>query len=227
MNGGVGADTLDGGAGLDTADYSTAGSGILVNLDSGFTSRGEAAGDTLISIENVTGSAFDDIIVGANDESNVLSGGAGNDTLFGLGGDDTFLFDSEFGNDTIEDFSEGDLLDVSALGILDLSQLSVTQEGANTIIRANIDGQLDAENSIVLTGVDAATIDAADFVFTLDDAGTGAVSSLVSFDGAGFDGPFSRADISAVDEQASLAEIALFDTDAFISNSGLFDFDLA
>ncbi|MEM7644361.1 MAG: esterase-like activity of phytase family protein, partial [Pseudomonadota bacterium] len=45
--------------------------------------------DTLIDIENITGSAFDDVLLGGAGD-NVLSGGAaGDDTLAGRGGDDT------------------------------------------------------------------------------------------------------------------------------------------
>ena len=45
-------------------------------------SGGHAEGDTLMGIENVIGSAFDDSIVG-DDRNNVLEGGAGDDTLMG------------------------------------------------------------------------------------------------------------------------------------------------
>ena len=41
---------------------------------------GSAQGDTLTSIENVTESNFDDILIG-DTGSNVLDGGAGNDTI--------------------------------------------------------------------------------------------------------------------------------------------------
>src|SRR5207248_7265334 len=51
--GGRGADVLDGGAGTDTAVYSGSSTGVTVNLATGADSGGEAAGDTLISIENL------------------------------------------------------------------------------------------------------------------------------------------------------------------------------
>ena len=62
--GGAGADTLGGGVGNDTADYSASALGVTVNLATGLGSGGDAQGDALVSIENVIGSAFNDVIVG-------------------------------------------------------------------------------------------------------------------------------------------------------------------
>lgn len=76
--GGFGNDTLNGGNGHDIADYSTAVGGIVANLGTGVVT-GAAGTDTLISIEEIIGSAFSD----------TLTGGAGNDVLRGGGGADT------------------------------------------------------------------------------------------------------------------------------------------
>jgi Ca2+-binding RTX toxin-like protein len=78
--GGAGADVLNGGDGSDTADYSASSAAVNVNLFTGIATGGDAQGDTLISIENVIGSAFDNVIAG-NAIANILSGGAGVDTL--------------------------------------------------------------------------------------------------------------------------------------------------
>lgn len=86
LEGGTGRDTLVGGAGRDLADYSRAVSAVTVDLVNGG-SRGEATGDSYASVEDVDGSAFDDVILG-DGGSNVLSGRAGNDDLRGRGGDD-------------------------------------------------------------------------------------------------------------------------------------------
>lgn len=75
-----GADTLDGGGGNDTVSYSASAAGVNVNLALNSFSGGDAQGDNLISIENITGSAFDDVIEG-NAGTNVLTGGAGIDTV--------------------------------------------------------------------------------------------------------------------------------------------------
>ena len=84
--GGTGADHLAGGAGLDTAHYAQAGAAVTVSLAAGIT-NGAAGGDTLLSIENVVGSAFDDLLQG-DAGANALSGLAGADRLYGGGGND-------------------------------------------------------------------------------------------------------------------------------------------
>ncbi len=94
-----GEDRLIGGAGTDTADYSSSTSGITVNLGAGSGSGGDAAGDTLTGIENVTGSAYNDSLTG-DGAANVLSGGAGNDTLAGGAGADSLTGGS--GTDTAD-----------------------------------------------------------------------------------------------------------------------------
>ncbi|MCS6622546.1 Ig-like domain-containing protein [Roseibacterium beibuensis] len=90
LRGGSGNDALVGGAGVDTADYSAAGAGVRVQLNTGLASDGDGGTDTLTDIENLTGSAFDDVLIG-NGVDSVLNGGLGSDTLVGLGGDDTLI----------------------------------------------------------------------------------------------------------------------------------------
>jgi Ca2+-binding RTX toxin-like protein len=85
--GGLGADSLDGGLGNDTADYSNSSAAVSINLVAGKQSGGDATGDTLSFVENVTGSAFDDKLVG-DQNGNVLIGGAGKDIINGGGGTD-------------------------------------------------------------------------------------------------------------------------------------------
>jgi Ca2+-binding RTX toxin-like protein len=100
LDGGDGDDTLDGGTGVDTASYASAELGVTVSLAvAGPQSTGGAGGDTLVSIENLAGSAFDDQLAGdaiANvlsglDGNDRLDGGAGNDTLLGGDGDDILI----------------------------------------------------------------------------------------------------------------------------------------
>ena len=91
LAGGVGADEIDGGAGVDEASYVSSNVGVTVNLslrDTKQVSYGHAAGDTLTGIENIRGSAHDDLLKG-DDVKNVIKGGAGNDRIYGQGGDDT------------------------------------------------------------------------------------------------------------------------------------------
>ena len=87
--GGGGDDTLEGGPGADTASYAGSPAAVAVNLISGLVSGGDAQGDTFDAIENLTGSAHNDALVGTNSGDNVLRGGDGNDTLDGGGGNDT------------------------------------------------------------------------------------------------------------------------------------------
>ncbi len=92
IDGGGGADRIDGGSGNNSVSYasSTSPAGVRVFLDSskGTNSGGDAAGDTLVNIQNLLGTKHDDLLVG-DDKANILDGGAGNDTLEGGGGADT------------------------------------------------------------------------------------------------------------------------------------------
>ena len=141
LQGGSGDDTLDGGPGMDmlyggevdgngrheddngakgdTADYSESMMGIEIDL-SATTSTGEpmptakggdAEGDMLYGIENITGTDYTDLLYG-DEEANYLKGGKGDDWddpetgrvteggLFGLGGKDTL--DGGSGNDWLD-----------------------------------------------------------------------------------------------------------------------------
>lgn len=111
----LGSDTITetAGNGTDTLDFANFGHGVSLDLASTATQRigSDITGYTLIStplglfrepvvttwlqlqfsdgqtLENVVGSAFDDVIKG-NDRNNHLTGRGGNDTLEGRGGDD-------------------------------------------------------------------------------------------------------------------------------------------
>jgi Ca2+-binding RTX toxin-like protein len=88
LRGGTGEDYLDGGAGIDTASWYTGSAGVVVSLDTGIGSGGEAQDDMLVSIENLSGSQGNDSLVG-DTGANVLQGWNGNDVLTGSGGKDT------------------------------------------------------------------------------------------------------------------------------------------
>lgn len=114
--GNLGADTLRGGAGLDSAGYMDAASRVVADLLDSSRNTGEAKGDVYISIEGLIGSAFNDTLTGdtrgnrldGGAGNDMLAGGLGNDTLVGLDGRDRFVFDTELDSrnnvDTIEDF---------------------------------------------------------------------------------------------------------------------------
>ena len=77
LSGGAGGDALDGGAGADTADYTTSTAAVTIDLQNGTASGGDAASDTLTSIENVTGSntaaAIRDTIYGDANANTILA----------------------------------------------------------------------------------------------------------------------------------------------------------
>ena len=92
LHGGPGGDTLQGGAGMDTASYaySKGAVDVTVNGAAAVNTGGDAAGDTLSSIENLRGSDFGDVLIGDRD-ANVLDGGPGNDVLKPGGGTDRLI----------------------------------------------------------------------------------------------------------------------------------------
>ena len=96
-----GADILDGGDGSDFAYYFLSGAGLTADLLYQDRNTGEAAGDRYISIENLAGSYYEDLLRGDN-TSNQLQGLAGDDMLAGESGDDTL-----FGNDGADTLSGG------------------------------------------------------------------------------------------------------------------------
>jgi Ca2+-binding RTX toxin-like protein len=121
LAGGLGNDTLNGGAGYDTASYANAAAAVTVSLAlTTAQDTGGAGSDTLVAIENLTGSAFADTLAGSS-SANVLSGGAGNDmldlsaggndTAQGGDGDDTIVFGASFtANDKIDGGAGNDVV---------------------------------------------------------------------------------------------------------------------
>jgi len=101
LQGGAGNDLLNGGSGLDFASYSTAASSVTVNL--AITTAQDTLGagtDTLIAIEGLLGSAFNDTLLGNNGRNEIRGGNGddiiegffGEDSLYGNDGNDTFRF---------------------------------------------------------------------------------------------------------------------------------------
>jgi VCBS repeat-containing protein len=138
---------LWGGDGSDTASYAFAATAVYadLNVQAGWVSGGNGTlvlNDTYNSIENLSGGAAADVLIG-DGNSNVLQGGAGADVLYGGGGADRFVYasasDSSLttGYDTIADFQTGvDTLDLSALHI-DASQVLIQSAGNSTVVYAD------------------------------------------------------------------------------------------
>ncbi len=111
LNGGAGNDVLNGGTGSDTASYTSATANVSVNLTlAGAQNTGGGGIDTLVSIENLTGSTFNDTLTG-NSGANVLDGRGGNDQLIGGAGNDRLLGGS--GNDVLNGGPGSDTADYS------------------------------------------------------------------------------------------------------------------
>lgn len=138
LDGGEGNDVLVGGAGADdlvggslvsemnTVSYANSAQGVRVDLrlTTAQQGKGDASGDILSDIQNLIGSKHHDVLIGGDPDSgtlasgdNVLDGGKGKDTLIGNGGQDTFVFSTGYGQDTIRDFTvtgdDHDVIDLS------------------------------------------------------------------------------------------------------------------
>ncbi|MBR0830454.1 VCBS domain-containing protein [Bradyrhizobium manausense] len=156
FDGGMGNDIIDGGGKSiastpfgDFSNYAGAMGGVVVNLVTGTAVGDLSVGtDTLINIDSINGTAFDDVITG-NANANLLRGFAGSDVIHGgdgndqieggqlsnpsLGGNDVLY--GEGGNDVIYGGSGNDLID-GGIGNDILTGLA----GADTFVFAVHDG---------------------------------------------------------------------------------------
>ena len=147
-----GDDQIDGQDGVDVASYRSTqmgplGVGVTVNL-ANFTASGLGIGtDQLFHIENIIGSAYNDVIrgdAGANRfqggaGADTLNGGAGHDRLSGGPGADSFIFNSgpvtalKANSDHITDFTAGEdhiLLGRSSAGPFATIAFGILNDGA-------------------------------------------------------------------------------------------------
>jgi Ca2+-binding RTX toxin-like protein len=99
LEGGPGNDTISGGGGPDKAAYVYAPSGVSVDLSVGGPRDTRGAGiDTIAGVELLTGSKYDDVLIGDGGD-NDLKGGDGNDVLDALAGADSLYGGA--GSDTL------------------------------------------------------------------------------------------------------------------------------
>lgn len=153
---GIGSDTIDGGFGADTVSFAGAyaGPGIQVTLGNLLsntlgTATGAGLNDTLISIENVVGSSYNDTITG-NQGNNILDAGAGGtDTLMGEGGNDT-LIAGLGGNNYIDGGTGLDTVVLSG----ESTQWSLTSSTGSQIIlsKTNFGQQITISNTVESIG---------------------------------------------------------------------------
>ncbi|MGB3513322.1 MAG: calcium-binding protein [Microcoleaceae cyanobacterium] len=148
--GGTGDDTLRGNQGDDTL-FGEADNDLLV---------GGGGQDSLLG-----GDGVDTLNGGGNND--ILDGGLGGDQLTGGAGADSFVLRSGDGNDSIEDFQPG--TDNLLLDGLDFSDLTVIQDGTDTVIRETAT----SEDLATLVGINAASLDSSNFMIPDGIFGTG------------------------------------------------------
>ena len=170
LSGGAGNDILDGGPGNDTASYVGAfplfsANAVVVSLAIAGPQDTLGAGtDTLISIENLQGSAFNDDLSG-DGHDNAIFGGDDNDTIRGQAGDDSLF--GQNGNDYIEGGDGNDVIDggtgfnnfagyrqASSFVVVDLGQQGVWQDtqGAGNDLITNVQSLFGSAFNDTLTG---------------------------------------------------------------------------
>ncbi|MEB3335062.1 MAG: M10 family metallopeptidase C-terminal domain-containing protein [Cyanobacteriota bacterium] len=94
---GNGGDYMDGGSGLDRAIYSRSPAAIIIDQMDGKVTGGDARNDTLVDIEEIVATNYNDFIrmdgadnaIWAGDGNDEIDGGSGGDRLYGEAGDDT------------------------------------------------------------------------------------------------------------------------------------------
>jgi len=178
LDGGAGADTFYGGAGADFAQGG-AGGDVLIgeagnddlrggddddSIDGGAdndTLRGEAGNDFIQGGDGDDfidgGSGTDDLRGGAGNDT--IIGGAGGDTMYGNAGSDVFRFAVGSGADAIVGWEDGlDRIDISTYAGATFANTVITQVGGDT--RVTFVGG----DSVLLIGINAATITIADFI---------------------------------------------------------------
>lgn len=146
-------DTLDGGVGRDTASYVGAVAGVVVTLAKLGTQQNTVSDglDTLVSIESLTGSDFNDTLSG-NTINNELRGGLGDDILYGGLGDD--VLNGGAGRDTASyvGATAGVVVTLAKLG----AQQNTASAGSDTLY--GIEHLVGSKFNDTLTGNIAANI---------------------------------------------------------------------
>ena len=195
----AGSDTFDGGLGVNTIDYSTGGlDSVVVNLT---TDRATSVGgsiNTLISIQNATGSQGDDRLIG-DDLVNVLTGAGGKDILDGNGGVDTMAGGA--GNDRyFVDNGADKIVEASNQGDDSLNASASYSLGAGISLETMRTINASATNAINLAGNEIAnTLEGNAGVNTLN--GRGGADTMRGF--AGSDTYFADSSADTIIEAAN------------------------
>ena len=168
---GSGDDHIVGGSGTNVVDFSAQTSAVDVDLSAGQAIADAGGHHTILGVNDVIGSKFEDTIIG-NAHDNVIAGGLGHDVLTGGAGDDTFVLNSPAdGADKITDFASGNdtiCLDAAAFG-LDAGSCKV---GENfSVIAGHFDGTNASSNAAFAAGQAALIYSAADHTLYFDSNG--------------------------------------------------------
>ena len=145
LEGAGGADLLDGGDGVDTASYEGSTNRVLINLGTNTAESGHAIGDTLVSIENLIGSDFNDILTGSKFD-NVIFGGDGSDILSGFKANDTLYGGA--GRDLLTGGSGAEIID-GGDGISDMVRYSGSTAAVQVDLGAGTAFGGDAEGDVI------------------------------------------------------------------------------
>jgi serralysin len=145
---------------VDRVSYDFASTGVSASLANPGGNKGDAAGDSYVAIENLSGSDFNDKL-GGNAGKNAINGGAGDDiirgfegkdTLTGATGKDVFVFNTALSAatnvDTITDFSFAD--DTIQLDNAVFAALTTTGVLAPAAFRVNASGLAEAGSDRVI-----------------------------------------------------------------------------
>lgn len=149
LDGGAGADILDGGDGTDIASYASANTGVLANMLDASVNTADAAGDRYVSVTGLRGTSFADTLTGDNND-NIIEGGDGADTIYGLGGNDFLYSNVQIGGSGTGDVLIGgagaDVLNVLGGGSV---SYQTSPGGVNVSLQTGRGFGSDAEGDII------------------------------------------------------------------------------
>jgi len=166
LKGGADNDYLNGGAGADRVSFLGAAGPVHVDLRIHEAQDTGEGMDTLVSIENLSGTAGDDVLIG-DGQNNVLNGSGGSDSLVGNGGDDLFAW-ADGGDNTIDGGTGDDTLQIDSNGAgdivsstVDLARTDAQDSGAGTFTLSgveNLSGSIHDESADHFSGDGGANI---------------------------------------------------------------------
>ena len=171
IEGGASGDSLDGGTGINTLSYENS-TGVRMSLDGILQATGDAAGDTVINFQNLSGSLTGSDTLRGNFSANLIKGNGGDDFLSG-----------GFGADTLDGGAQFDFADYRQDGAVNIDlQNGIFQGAAAGDSFISIEGIFGGNGDNTIKGDDAGnTFNAATGNNTLQ--GRGGVDTLTGGSG--------------------------------------------